>query len=294
MRFKEIFAQQRAVLSLEFFPPKQEDALPSALEMIKKLSGYSPDFMTVTYGAGGSTRGLTAEMIGYVTSLPTSTAVQHLTCVGHSRADIDDIEEDLYSRGVRNVLALRGDPPKGTTSFVAREDGFSCARDLVRHLAAKNRLSLAVAGYPEVHTEAKSEDDDLRYLKEKVDAGAELIVTQLFFEPDIYFRFVEKLKRLGIDVPVSAGVMPIGNANQVRRFTSMCGASIPTAISAKLVELENNPDDIRKYGTEYAIEQCRKLLAGGAQGLHLYTLNQSSQAEPILRALIAEGFFGQK
>lgn len=285
-KFSEFFQEtSRKVLSLEFFPPKKEENLPSTKEMIRSLASYKPDFMTCTYGAGGSTRGLTQEIVRFIGRELDIPAVAHLTCVGHSSEEIDQIVQGLLSDGVSNILALRGDPPKGESSFSAHPEGFSCARDLVHHLSRNSELSLAVAGYPETHVEAVSPGADIEYLREKVDAGAELILTQLFFEADVYFSFLEKLEKAGISVPVSPGIMPIAGVKQVRKFTEMCGASIPEALASRLVELEDKPDDVRQFGIEYAVQLSEKLMEGGAPGIHLYTLNKSAQAEPVIKAL---------
>lgn len=286
MSFKEIFSSNKKPgFSLEFFPPREEALLPNALVMVKDLSELGPDFMTVTYGAGGATRGLTQQMVSYIHNDLGKPAVAHLTCVGHSIADIEKILGGLASCGIAHVLALRGDPPKGETVFKPHPQGFSCARDLAAFISKRGDFSVAVAGYPEGHQEAVSLDADVEYLKEKVDAGAEVIITQLFFEADLYFRFVDKVRTAGITVAVLPGIMPIGNVDQVKRFTQLCGASIPKSLTDSLNQLSAEKGDVTKFGIDNAVQLARLLLAGGAPGIHLYTLNKSLQIRPIVEQL---------
>jgi methylenetetrahydrofolate reductase (NADPH) len=284
-RFSEIYAANEKILSLEFFPPKAARALGEVHEMIRDLAAYRPHYMTVTYGAGGSTRELTQELVRFIRDELAEDVVQHLTCVGHSREEIDIITETLRTMGTAKILALRGDAPRGETEFRVHPGGFSCARDLVRHLAQQRWPSVAVAGYPETHREARSREADLLYLQEKVAAGAEIVLTQLFFDPSLYFRFLEDAARAGVNVPIVPGLMPIGSASQIERFTTLCGASIPKRVRDALERFGNSESDVQQFGTDYAIEQAKALLAGGAPGIHLYTLNRSHQSRPIIQAL---------
>ncbi len=285
MRFLDIVQGSSPSISLEFFPPKSADRLDATFELISELSKCSPDFMTVTYGAGGGTRQLTRQMVSFINRELHIPAVAHLTCVGHSSAEVDEVLDSLRDEGIKHVLALRGDPPKGQTSFVPHEEGFHNARDLVRHICSKYDFSLGVAGYPETHMDAKSPEDDLLYLKEKLDAGAEIVITQLFFDEELYFDFVRRARSVGITQPIIPGIMPISNVGQLKRFTQMCGASLPDALLGELENIKDDHSAVGAFGVNYAIGLCRRLLEGGAPGLHLYTLNKSNQIRPIIEEL---------
>ena len=285
MRFSQIYGQNSPVISLEFFPPKEADGLERTLGTIRRLKKLKPAFMTVTYGAGGSTKALTREIVSFIHNELKTTAIAHLTCVGHTKPQIDQIVEELSAEGIRNILALRGDPPQGTDKFVPTAGGFSCARDLLSHLSSRKEFSFAVAGYPESHREALSPEDDLLYLKSKVDAGAEVVLTQLFFDVSVYFSFVKRARAIGISVPIVPGIMPIRDVAQIKRFTGMCGASLPEAMLSDLAKIEGDSAAVSAFGVRYALKMCQQLIEGGAPGIHLYTLNRSSQVEEILSQL---------
>lgn len=288
-KFSEFFTSKKPILSLEFFPPKRADLLERTFDRIRQLKELNPSFMTVTYGAGGGTRELTQRMVSYIHGALEVPAVAHLTCVGHTQAEINGVLDGLKEVGINNILALRGDPPKGETTFTPPKNGFSNAKELTSFVAGRGDFSIAVAGYPETHLEAKSPEDDIRYLKTKVDAGAEVIITQLFFDPEMYLRFRDRCDKAGIKVPILPGIMPISDVNQVKRFTAMCGASIPERISNDLARYESGDSDILEYGTKEAISLCTKLLQEGAPGVHIYTLNKSNQTEPIVLGLKGAG-----
>jgi len=285
LSFPDIIKSGERILSFEFFPPKKREALGQTRDLIRELSRFNPHFMTCTYGAGGGTRETTIEIVDFIRNELSIPAVAHLTCVGHTTEDLDQILAKLQSTGLRNILALRGDPPKGETKFTPVAGGLSSARELVGYIHEKFDFNVAVAGYPEVHPEAASPQADLDYLKSKVDAGADLIITQLFFDADVYFSFQDKCRRAGIEVPILPGIMPISSIKQVRKFTGMCGATIPEGLQKSLEELEKEGDQVSEFGTEFATELVQKLFDGGAPGVHLYTLNKSSQVGKIAEAV---------
>jgi methylenetetrahydrofolate reductase (NADPH) len=275
MRICDCFATGQPVFSFEFFPPKTESGLRGLYAAIEELALLRPSFVSVTYGAGGSTRELTVDLVSRIKHEIGIEAMAHLTCVGHSAADLGAILDRLRDRGIENVLALRGDPPRGESEFVRPADGFGYAHELVRFIRARYNFCLGGAGYPECHVECADAEADLAHLKQKVDAGLDFVITQLFFDPDPYFRFVERARARGIQQPIVPGIMPVTNVSQLERFTSMCGASIPPALRRRLDRVRDDEPGVIAAGIEWATDQCRALLGGGAPGVHFYTLNRS-------------------
>lgn len=290
MRFSQLYKSKSPVLSFEIFPPKELEKMPATIALIGELGEMQPELITVTYGAGGLSRDLSFELSEYIHKELRLRVCQHLTCVGHIEEEIEEIAQRLTQSGIDMVLALRGDPPAKETIVETYRSAFSSARELVKFLRAFPSLSLAVAGYPEMHRDAKSRKEEIEYLKEKVDAGGEVVYTQLFFDPDLYFRFVEDARAAGIAVPIVPGILPIGNISQLDRLTSLCGASIPKALRTQLDELKAKPEDVVQCGTDYAIQQIERLLAFGAPGIHLYTLNRAHQIRLIVHALGLGGY----
>jgi methylenetetrahydrofolate reductase (NADPH) len=272
----------RPSLSFEFFPPRDESGLEHVESQIVELAIAKPDLVTVTHGAAGGARTLSKKLVHYVATKTNLPICPHLTCAGHSRSELDDLIKEFQNDGIERVLALRGDPSAGETKFIPHPDGYSCARDLVKQISKTSKMKIAVAGYPEVHKEALSKDADLIYLKEKVDAGSSIVITQLFFDEDTYFQFVKDARTIGITVPILPGIMPISNASQLKRFTNLCGATIPERI---VKQLADDPEGIVEFGIQEGIRLCTKLLEGGAPGIHLYTLNKTVQILPILNGL---------
>lgn len=286
MKIQQLFARKEPVFSFEFFPPKSDEAVEQLMATVADLgSALSPGYVSVTYGAGGGTRSRTLECVRRIRGELGLTAMAHLTCVGHTAAELTEIVRELQNAGVENVLALRGDPPKGEAAFVATQGGFKNAHELVRHLRGSFDLCLGAACYPEKHPEAPSADVDLAHLVSKVRAGADFLVTQLFFDNADYFRFVARARAAGITVPIVPGIMPITNVSQIERFTTMCGARIPEALKRRLEPHREDAAAVMAIGLEHATLQCRELLAGGAPGLHFYTLNKSLATRSILASI---------
>lgn len=285
MKLAELYSQPRLTLSVEFFPPKTEkgeENLFSEIELIKRIK---PAFCSVTYGAGGSTREKTVDMVDTIHSGCGLEVMCHLTVVGQSKDDARAVLRRLKELGIENILALGGDPPQGMADWQPHPDGFHHAIELVREAVAMKSFSVAVAGFPEVHPRALSRDADLRFLKEKVDAGADAIITQLFFDNDDFYRFSDDLRKLGVAAPIIPGVLPLQSAPQVRRFTSLCCSKIPAQLERELVKVENDDDAAVELGIEYATRQCEALIKFGVPGLHFYTLNKSHSVLAIHKNL---------
>jgi methylenetetrahydrofolate reductase (NADPH) len=289
MKIRDALQRPEPAFSFEFFPPKDAEGVERLFQTISELRPYEPTYVSVTYGAMGSTRGLTVELVRRIKQEVGIEAMAHLTCVGSTRGEIDVVLKELQAGGIENVLPLRGDPPRGQSSFVRTEGGFSYASELVAFARERYDFCLAGACYPEVHPEAESAQVDLEHLKRKVDAGADFLITQLFFDNEDYFRFVERARAQGIHCPIVAGIMPITNVGQIKRFTQMCGARIPRALLARLEAAEDDAQAVRALGVEHATEQCRGLLQSGAPGIHFYTLNRSTATRTILENLRDEG-----
>jgi len=285
MLIRDLFGQKKRTLSFEVFPPVREGNLESLFKTVAELKELKPDFISVTYGAGGGTRDKTIEIASRVKNEFGSEALAHLTCVAATRDDIARIVEDLKEQNIENILALRGDPPKGEEKFVRPAGGFGFANELVSFIRGLNGFCIGVAGYPEGHPEASSLDDDMKNLKRKVEAGADFIVTQLFFNNDDFYRFRDRALALKINVPIIPGIFPILNYKQVLRITELCGAKIPSALGEKLCWLKDKSEDVEKYGIEYAQGQAYDLIRNEVHGLHICTMNQSRAARKIVREL---------
>ena len=286
MKIAKLYGQGRPVFSFEFFPPKTDAAAQGLMQTVRDLRElHEPDFISVTYGAGGSTRGRTIELVSRIQSELSTTAMAHLTCVGHSRAELADLLKRFESRGIDNVLALRGDAPDPEQGFVPNADGFAHASELAEFIRDHSKISIGGACYPEQHPESGSREDDLRWTKHKVESGTQFLISQLFFDNESYFDFVDRARDAGIQVPIVPGIMPITNVKQIERFTKMCGASIPHALNERLQRFAEDAPSVMAIGIEHAIRQCRSLLDAGAPGVHFYTLNKSHATRSVLAAI---------
>lgn len=273
------------LFSFEFFPPKTEEGERNLLKAVEALKPLDPAFVSVTYGAGGSTRDKTLEVVDRIRTEYGLEAMAHFTCVSATVDELRSTLDSLTELGVENVLALRGDPPEGG-EWTATEGGLTYSSELVELIRNEYpHFAIGAACFPETHIAATSPEDDLRHLKEKVDAGADMLVTQLFFDNALYFGFVERARAIGIEVPIVPGVMPITNVAQITRITELCGSDLPAPLQAELQSRADDPEAVQEFGVAFATLQCAELLAGGAPGIHFYTLNRSPATRAILSAL---------
>ena len=285
MRIVDLYRGGEPVMSFEFFPPKSDAGFRSLFRTIEDLKQLAPGFVSVTMGAGGSTRAKTVDLVVRIQQELGITAMAHLPCLGFDRDAVADILDALRAGDVENVLALRGDVPQDQTDFVSPENGFAHANDLARFIAERGGFSIGGACYPEVHPEAPSAEDDLANLVRKVGDGAEFLITQLFFDNEKFFSFVERARGAGIEVPIVPGIMPITSVKSIRRMTALGGGSIPPELDAELSRLDEDDDATLEVGIAWATAQCRELLDHGAPGIHFYTLNRSPATRRIHQAL---------
>ncbi len=289
MRIDEHLADGGPCFSFEFFPPKTDQGERNLGRALAELSRLDPAFVSVTYGAGGSTeqKAKTVDIVSHIKADYGLEAMAHFTCVGATTDDLRATLDHMRKSGIQNVLALRGDPPAGQEEWTATEGGLSYSRELIELIRAEYDFAIGAACFPETHIHAYSPASDLRYCKEKVDAGARFLITQLFFDNAVYYDFVARARDIGIDVPIIPGIMPVTDLGQLKRFTSMCGATIPDALLGELELRADSPEAVAELGVAYATLQCADLLANGAPGIHFYTLNKSHSTRAILGALRA-------
>jgi len=284
MKIKELIARQGKSISFEFFPPKTREDEDQLFEAISKLESFSPTFVSVTYGAGGGTLKNTRHMVLRIKRETSLTPMPHLTCVDQDKDELKKILEDYNEQGVENVLALRGDPPKGTKKFTPPKDGFCYAIDLVKLTVSVGGYSIGVAVYPEGHIESPSLEMDMFYTKQKIDAGADFAITQMFFDNHFFYDFMERAGKAGISIPIIPGIMPITDIEKINRFCQMCGATLPVSLLERM-QKAMSADEARRFGIDFATGQCEDLWSNGVRYFHFYTLNRSETVTEILRNL---------
>ena len=285
MRFSDFYADGRPAISFELFPPRTDRTLAELEERLPRLIDLGPSFMTVTYGALGSTRERTLEVAARIKQEYGMETAHHLTCVGSSRDEITDVLEEIRSHGIENIVALRGDPPRGETEFTPPEDGYGHGNELVEHISRIGGFSIAVAGYPEKHLEAPDFETDLRHLKRKVDSGADGVITQLFYDNSDFFSFADSCRAMGIQQPIVPGLMPILNVQQIKRITDMCGATIPDSLLEQLDGAEDDEERVHQIGIVHTANQAIDLLDRGVPGIHFYVLNRHFHIADIMERI---------
>jgi methylenetetrahydrofolate reductase (NADPH) len=285
VKLRDIYARPGLTFSIEFWPPKTPDAEEELLREVEVLKALDPAFCSMTYGAGGSTREKTVELVTRIQRECGLEVMCHLTVVGQPKAQVRAVLDRLKANRIENIIALAGDPAEGAEAdWKAHPEGYAHSRELVEEAIGRG-FSVAVAGFPEIHPRAGSRAADLGYLRDKVNAGAEVVITQLFFDNDDYHRYVEEARKLGVEVPIVPGLLPIRSAAQVRRFTALCGSRIPDRLDAMLAKVGDDNEAATRMGIEYATEQVEGLLAGGAPGVHFYSLNKSRSVMAIFENL---------
>ena len=285
MRIIDILGREEKSFSFEFFPPKNYSTILELGINVGQLMKLSPSFISVTYGAGGSTQDASFNLIDYINNKIGLVTMAHYTCVNATKEKVQKDLDFFYEKNIENLILLRGDPPKGESKFSNQHGDFHYASDLIDFVSKQNRFCLAAAGYPEAHPESESIDKDIEYLKQKVDKGADFIVTQLFFDNAYYFDFVDRARQAGITIPIIPGIMPITNFKQIKKFTQMCGSKIPDELVQQLQPYQEDLTKTYDIGVDFSIKQCRELLAKGAPGLHFYTLNKSRATVDIYSSI---------
>jgi methylenetetrahydrofolate reductase (NADPH) len=285
MKIIDMFNKKSPVVSFEIFPPRPDVPLDSIYAHLDQFEALRPDFISVTYGAGGSRKGRTLEIASRIKTLHGIESMAHFTCVGHTRDEIDNMLEAMHRSGLENILALRGDPPADQPDFDFSRGTYKHASELVQHIREVNNFCIAAAAYVEGHVDSRRLSGDLAHLKEKVDAGVDFLITQLFFDNRLFFDFIEKARATGIKCPVSAGIMPIFKADQIKSIALKSGCSIPAKVVIMMDKYQNDPEDMRKAGIEYASQQIRELIDEGVDGIHLYTMNRPKSTREIMDSI---------
>ncbi len=282
MKILDLFKAKKPVISFEIFPPKLDTPVETIFDTLEQFKNLAPHFISVTYGAGGSAKDRTIEIASKIKNEYSIESMAHFTCVGHSKEEIDKLLVSLHDNNLENILALRGDPPIDQPDFDFSKNTFEYANELISYIRSKNDFCISAAAYVEGHVNSVRLKDDLRYLKQKVDTGVDFLVTQLFFENRSFYDFLDKAAAIGINCPITAGIMPVFKADQIKRIASMCGASIPAKLVLMMDKYCNNAEDMRKAGIDYASKQIRNLIDNGVDGIHLLTMNRPKSSKEIL------------
>lgn len=282
MKIKEMFSNKKAVIAFEIFPPKPDVPIETIYESLDRFKELQPDYISVTYGAGGSQKGRTIEIAAKIKKEYEIESMAHFTCVGHNKNEIDTLLDEMHDKKLENILALRGDPPLYQQSGSSFENSaYSYASQLVKHIRSKNNFCISAAAYVEGHVDSRRLKDDIKYLKQKVDAGVDFLITQLFFDNRLFYDFLDKAAGADITCPIMPGIMPIFTT-QIKTMTARSGCSIPAKLVLMMDKYHDNPEDLRKAGIEYAATQIRDLIDNGAAGIHLYTMNRPKSTKAIL------------
>ena len=286
-KITELFKTKKRTFSFELFPPKTEQGYAGLLDTIGELAKLKPDFISCTYGAGGGNRGKTLDVVEHIQNKCRVTGLAHLTCVLHTKDEIRNILQEIKARGINNVLALRGDPPQDHPGWKPGKENFKYSSELCAFIRAHfaDYFSIGVAGFPEGHTLCPDRDQDARYLKMKIDNGADFVITQLFFNNQDYFAYMARLKKLGVSARVIPGILPITNYPSLLKFCALCGATVTDEVRRIFAPIQEDKEATLQAGLQFAVKQCRELLDGGAPGLHFYCLNKLEPTATILRQL---------
>lgn len=285
MRIREILKKRAKGVSFEFFPPRSVEGKEGFMKVINALRHYDPTYVSVTYGAGGSTQDRTRNTLLWIKQETDLTVMSHLTCIGATKISMDSLLRDYMTNGIDNILALRGDPPKNVPNFDPTKGEFKYAKDLVEFVRRYDYFSIAVAVYPEGHQESRGREKDIEYTKQKIDAGADFGITQMFFDNRYYYDFMDRAEKKGITIPIIPGIMPITDYGKILEFSTLCKTTIPEVIKERMEPALDKPYEMKKLGVEYAIEQCEDLLSNGVRYLHFYTLNKSDAVSEVLDAI---------
>ncbi len=282
-RITDLLKEKSPLLSVEFFPPKSEANVDNLIETARKITALKPDFTSVTYGAGGSTRSRSASVSKRMKDELDLRVMPHLTCVNATRDQLGEIVDEFYDEGYRNIMALRGDPQQGQEVFTVTEGGFGYASDLIAYIQNRHpEICLGIAGYPEKHPQAPSLNSDIEFLKVKADAGGSFITTQLFFDNAAYFSYVDRVRAAGIDLPIIPGIMPVLSVAQIKRIAKLCDASLPTELETQLDKVQGDVDAVKQVGINWAQKQMSELIEQGVAGIHLYALNKADAAIELM------------